>query len=334
MAMTEAARANAALPPHPGLGHHLGGPEPDEPLAPICLCGSPLRILSEQQRDELDDRGWTVLEAAFAPRVIDALRAEIDVLEAELNPPDGPGRALGPPENVAAVDSGQLRTPSGAIIGNISDARAITFSSALADRSATVRAFCGSDVFQRLAHDTLGAGSVRLYNDEAAYKKPCPGRSFPFHQDSGYMFTRPLRYLTCWTALHAVTRESGSPWFIPQLHKRGPVDHDFDEANHGWTIPGLRVDDAVCVPLAAGSTAVFWSHTPHSTGPNGEHSCLRTTAFAGLRRHTDSPRFCCLCFRDRRRAERVHRPANPGRRAPGLGQVSGKACGPAAGGGW
>ena len=269
--MTVAAdRANATLLPHPALAF-LGSDADGHSLAPVCPGSSPLRILTDQQRAELDERGWTVLEGAFTTCTIDGLRVEVDRLEAELNPPDGPGLALGDAENVAVVDSGRLRTPSGATIRNISDARHITFSSRLADRSAAIRAFCGSEVFQRLAHDTLGARSVRLYNDEAVYKKPSGGgrgRSFPFHQDSGYMCTWPLQYLTCWTALNDVTRKTGCPWFLPAVHKLGPLAHDFDEANRGWTIPGLRADDAVCVPLRAGSMAVFWSHTPHMTGPN------------------------------------------------------------------
>ena len=30
----------------------------------------------------------------------------------------------------------------------------------------------------------------------------------------------------------------------------------------------IRDDDAVCVPVKAGSIACFWSLTPHMTGPN------------------------------------------------------------------
>ena len=171
--MTVAAdRANATLLPHPALAF-LGSDADGHSLAPVCPESSPLRILTDQQRAELDERGWTVLEGAFTTCTIDGLRLEVDRLEAELNPPDGPGLALGDAENVAVVDSGRLRTPSGATIRNISDARHITFSSRLADRSAAIRAFCGSEVFQR--HDTLGARSVRLYNDEAVYKKPSGG---------------------------------------------------------------------------------------------------------------------------------------------------------------
>ena len=74
--------------------------------------------------------------------------------------------------------------------------------------------------------------------------------------------------MTCWVALNDATEENGCPWFIPGLFRRGPLQHEFDADNGGWTISGLRSDDAVCLPVKAGSVAIFWSLTPHMTGAN------------------------------------------------------------------
>ena len=103
-----------------------------------------------------------------------------DKLEEALNPV---GASPPPPplQNKNDADDA-VRTRSGARIRGISEAGAITFSSGLVQRSALARAFCSSDVFQRLAHDVLNVPDVRLYHDQAVYKKPCPGRTFPFHQ--------------------------------------------------------------------------------------------------------------------------------------------------------
>ena len=114
----------------------------------------------------------------------------------------------------------------------------------------------------------LNCDDVRLYHDQAVYKRPCPGRITPYHQDIGYTFIEPLQYLTCWVALNDATEENGCPWFVPRLFRRGPLLHEFDESSGGWTISGLRSDDAVCVPVRAGSVAIFWSLTPHMTGAN------------------------------------------------------------------
>ena len=43
--------------------------------------------------------------------------------------------------------------------------------------------------------DLLGP-DVRLYWDQAVYKKPETPREFPWHQDTGYVFTEPQDYLT------------------------------------------------------------------------------------------------------------------------------------------
>ena len=137
-----------------------------------------------------------------------------------------------------------------------------------AQHSALARSFCAGPLFQMVCHDVLNCDDVRLYHDRASYKKPGRGQITPYHQDIGYAYVEPLQYLTCWVALNDATAESGCPWFVPGLFRRGPLLHEFDESCGGWTISGLRSDDAVCVPVKEGSVALFWSLTPHMTGDN------------------------------------------------------------------
>ena len=218
---TDAARVNARLPQHPGMAHIA-----DRPSLLPCRRDAPLQILSPAQRDEMDLLGFTVLEDAFGPQLMEELEAEIDRLEAAANPLDGPASGLSGPQPPGAAAGAKVeRTRSGARIDSISDATAITFTAHLVLQSAVARAFCGSEVFQKIVHDVLNQPDCRLYTDQAVYKKPCPGRRFPFHQDNGYVFIEPLQYLTCWVALNDATAENGCPWFIPALHRRGPIDH-------------------------------------------------------------------------------------------------------------
>ena len=42
------------------------------------------------------------------------------------------------------------------------------------------------------------------------------GREFPWHQDTGYTFTLPQHYLTCWTPLVDATLDNGCPWVSPR----------------------------------------------------------------------------------------------------------------------
>jgi phytanoyl-CoA hydroxylase len=135
-------------------------------------------------------------------------------------------------------------------------------------QSAFVRSFCAGPVFQKLCHDVLNCDDVRLYRDQAMYEAPCPGRISLYRQDIGRTFVEPLQYLTCWVALTDATEKNGCPWFVPGLFRRGPLLHELDESGGDWTICNLRPDDAVCVPVKAGSVVLYWSLTPHMTGAN------------------------------------------------------------------
>ncbi|MGH7949680.1 MAG: phytanoyl-CoA dioxygenase family protein, partial [Candidatus Binataceae bacterium] len=107
---------------------------------------------------------------------------------------------------------------------------------------------------------------VRLYWDQAVYKKPEYLKPFPWHQDNGYTYIEPQAYLTCWLALTDATLANGCPWVVDGGHLRGTLKHWTTELGHV-----CRADDgpeATPVPARAGSIVVFSSLTPHRTGPN------------------------------------------------------------------
>ena len=243
---TPTAHHNARLPRHPAMEFSSSRKHPS--LLPTRK-DAPLQVLSEDQADDLDLQGFTVIEDAFSAVEIGQLRDAIDFLEHE--------SVLRP----TAQGLEQTSSP-------IASADQITVARGPAQQSALARSFCASPFFQKVCHDVLNCDDVRLYHDQAVYKRPCPGRITPYHQDIGYTFIEPLQYLTCWVALNDATEENGCPWFVPRLFRRGPLLHEFDESSGGWTISGLRSDDAVCVPVRAGSVAIFWSLTPHMTGAN------------------------------------------------------------------
>ena len=240
-----AGKHNARLPMHPAM--KFSSSRKHASLLPTRK-DAPLKILSDQQANDLDEKGFTVLENVFSVEKIKSLREKIDSLEKE------------------SVD--RIKNDKEQSVRTITNVDQITFTSGLAQESELARSFCADAVFQKICFDVLNCDNVRLYHEQAVYKKPCPGRIFPYHQDNGYTFTEPLQYLTCWVALTDATEENGCPWFIPRLFRRGPLSHEFDELNKGWTIKGLRTEDAVCVPVKAGSVAIFWSLTPHMTGAN------------------------------------------------------------------
>jgi phytanoyl-CoA hydroxylase len=203
----------------------------------------PFRRVSAEQARQYDELGYFLLEHALAPSEVDALIEAIDPLEAR-------------------TEAALRARPGGRFF--IARADEITFSAHLVTESTLLRQFTSSRLFADLGADLIGP-DVRLYWDQAVYKKPGTESPFPWHQDNGYAFVEPQQYLTCWVALTDATEENGCPWVVPGLHRRGTLAHDASDI--GFVC--LREPaGAVPVPAPAGSIVVFSSLTPHSTGPN------------------------------------------------------------------
>jgi phytanoyl-CoA hydroxylase len=203
----------------------------------------PFRRVTPEQARRYGEQGYFVLEDAFAPDELAAVTAEIDTFEARTE--------------------AFLRSREG---GRLFIARAgeITFSPNLVTRSPLLRAFCSGPAFRDLAHDLIGP-DVRLYWEQAVYKKPGTRDEFPWHQDNGYNFVEPQQYLTCWVALSDATLANGCPWVVPGLHRRGTLRHEMTPL--GWRCLEAP-EGALAAPARAGSIVVFSSLTPHRTGPN------------------------------------------------------------------
>ena len=203
----------------------------------------PFRLITEAQARRYDEDGFFVLEDALGRDEVDALIAAIDPFEERHN--DALRELAGGRFLIARADE-------------------ITFTTHLVRESPALRAFTRSPLLTGLCADLLGP-DVRLYWDQAVYKKPGTESPFPWHQDNGYAFVEPQQYLTCWVALTDATEDNGCPWVVPGLHRQGTLAHDYSDI--GFVC--LRDPaEAVAVPARAGSIVVFSSLTPHSTGPN------------------------------------------------------------------
>jgi len=208
----------------------------------------PYRFISDEQAHSWNDDGFFLLRNAFTAAEMATVLAEIDPIEERVaeflrNHPD---------RKVFIAEDGN-----------------ITFTTHLVTMSPRLRDFCQHPVFRGLVHDLIGR-DVRLYWDQAVYKKPERPREFPWHQDNGYTYIEPQQYLTCWVALTDATIDNGCPWVAPGLHKRGTLDHRMTEA--GWQCLENDPPHATPVEASAGSIVVFSSLTPHKTGPNRTHS--------------------------------------------------------------
>jgi ectoine hydroxylase-related dioxygenase (phytanoyl-CoA dioxygenase family) len=201
------------------------------------------RITSEQARS-WDERGFFVLDNAFDAATVARVVDEIAPFEAKAE--------------------AFLRTqPNGRFA--IARADEITFTTHLVTRSPFLRDFCRHPVFCDLVHDLIGP-DVRLYWDQAVYKKPGTRAPFPWHQDNGYTFVEPEAYLTCWVALTDATEDNGCPRVVPGLHRGGTLSHKGSDL--GFVCFDEPPAEVVAAPVRAGGIVVFSSLTPHATGPN------------------------------------------------------------------
>jgi phytanoyl-CoA hydroxylase len=210
----------------------------------------PYRCIDDRLAKKYDHDGFFVLEGAVPRRECERLLEAIDPIEKEFEDllrKARDGRAF-----IARADE-------------------ITFTTHLVARSTVCREFVSSTLFRDLCFDLLGP-SVRLYWDQAVYKKPGTTSPFPWHQDNGYAFVEPQQYLTCWVALTDTDASNGCPVVIPGLHRNGTLAHETTELGF------VCLDDppnAVSVPARAGDIVVFSSLTPHCTGANSTASDVR-----------------------------------------------------------
>jgi ectoine hydroxylase-related dioxygenase (phytanoyl-CoA dioxygenase family) len=204
----------------------------------------PFLALSAEQVRSYDEQGFVVVPDLVPAPVLAEITAEIDAIEAEVE------------QALRANEGGRV---------TISEAGAITFSVHLVERSSVLRSLVADPALADIAADLIGP-DVRLYWDQAVYKKPEKPRRFPWHQDNGYAFVEPQQYLTIWLALTDATVANGCPQVVPGLHRMGTLRHHYVDPL-GWeclTDP----DGVVAAPVPAGGAVVFSSLTPHMTGPN------------------------------------------------------------------
>ncbi|MEM7568420.1 MAG: phytanoyl-CoA dioxygenase family protein [Pseudomonadota bacterium] len=229
-------QSETSLKPHPS---NTGFRWPERPTAD-------LKALSPAQVELYNAEGWLHMPALLDTDALTSLREAVDACEA------------GEPDSVLTMADDYVLTYK---------KDRMSFSRNLVTRSETVRDAALSPQMAAIMQDLIGP-AVRLYWDQAVYKKPGEAREFPFHQDNGYTFVEPQAYVTLWLALNDATEENGCPWVIPGLQHKGTLAHE--NQPYGLEVEGIKAhkDKVLCCPAKAGDAVIFSSLTPHATGPN------------------------------------------------------------------
>jgi ectoine hydroxylase-related dioxygenase (phytanoyl-CoA dioxygenase family) len=211
----------------------------------------PSRILTEQQRRDYNEDGWCVLPDVVPDATIERLISEVDRLE--------------------RVGEARLRRMRE---GRAFIARAdeITFTTHIVRNSPFVRQFYQSELFCDIVSDIVGP-DVRLYWDQAVYKKPHSPHPFPWHQDNGYTFVEPQQYLTCWVALTDGNEANGGLQMVPGQHTKGTFAHR--RTPLGYICYEQDPASARTLHTKAGTVVCMTATTPHQTGPNSTSGVRR-----------------------------------------------------------
>lgn len=200
--------------------------------------------LTNAQKQELDERGYTLIENVFTHEEINELAEQIETYQRRH-------------EEAIARNGGTE---------GISRANEITFTAFLAENDEAICEFVTRPEFVALTTPILGP-DVDLYWNQSVFKLPEGEKEFPWHQDDGYTPVTPSPYLTLWLALNDATPENGCISVLPGSHKRGLQPHAPSPIGlvcHSSDAP----DQGVLVPVKAGSIALLYSLTMHKSGPN------------------------------------------------------------------
>ena len=204
----------------------------------------PFRRLTAAEAAQFDEQGFVVLPDLVDAATLAAVRDDLDAFEAE-------------------VDAFLQTREDGRF--SIAETGALTVAVHAVTRSPAAQALSLHPGMLDLCHDLIGP-DVRLYWDQAVYKKTEKPRRVPWHQDNGYTYVEPQEYLTVWLALTDATVDNGCPEVASGCHRLGTLEHHYVDPL-GWEcLP--EGTESVAAPVPAGGAVVFSSLTPHRTGPN------------------------------------------------------------------
>ena len=213
-------------------------------------------MISEKDKTQFQELGYFVTDVVIEPDQLQFMADEMDRLYRE---GVEEAKATGDPKVILAAEG---RRSYGQIH----------------NRSQIAAEFVKSQIYLEACHAFIGP-NADLYWNQAATKPPKLGKTFSWHQDSGYTETIPLAYITCWTAISDSNLDNGCIWVLPKSHKWGVLEHESEEPNQ-QVYGGLRanfLDDSGAVPveMKAGQVAIFSSLTLHMSGPNTSNNSTR-----------------------------------------------------------
>ena len=213
-------------------------------------------MISEEQAGQFGELGYFVAEGGFAPALLQAMSEEMD--------------------RVYREHLAQARAGGDAVaVEAVRNRRSFSQFHLL---SLVAAQFVREPIYLEACRRFIGP-DADLYYNQAATKPPERGRVFSWHQDSGYVYTEPLEYITCWTAITDSNLDNGCIWIIPGSPKWGLLEHlpepETAERYGGKTAQFADESGAIPVEMRAGQVAIFSSLMLHKSGANTSAASIR-----------------------------------------------------------
>lgn len=132
--------------------------------------------------------------------------------------------------------------------------------------------------------EALMGPDIAFYHCKLLMKAARGGTVTPWHQDYSYWVdadNRPLM-LNCMMQIDASTPENGCLQMVPGSHRKGLMKHDREGKVFGLFLPGYFQprEDAVLVPLSAGSAVFFGPLVIHGSDANHSDQDRRAVTIA------------------------------------------------------
>lgn len=203
------------------------------------------RLVTDQQRGELDARGFFFTDVLFTAAELEPVRQECLRLYHDSI------------EEIPATD-----------LVHRAKQRVRPFLPAPQKRSEIIARFQRHPVFQRLAREIVGPDVDQTWS-QGCLKLPDEGAftQFPFHQDGKFAaIDREESGFSCFLGLGPLSPENGTLSFAAGAHKT-VLAHTWDERLEWWScsVEGLEV---VPGTLRPGQMVVYRLNTPHGSPPN------------------------------------------------------------------
>ena len=170
-------------------------------------------------------------------------------------------------EEEALDDAGQLVVPKSQSINKIGHA--------LHDRDPVFDAFSHGPALAELAAD-LGLSQPLVWQSQLIFKQPRIGGEVGWHQDASFFVTDPMTVTTFWFALEDATLDNGCLWVEPgghqgprrALRERYVCEDGRLRMDKLAAPPWPAMQDALALPVPAGTLVVFHGLLPHCSAAN------------------------------------------------------------------